>query len=226
MVVINGARQAGKSTLARLVVHDRPGVDVRYLDEAVVRAAAEADPAAFVRHDIPDLLPGRSETIELWPLSQGEIGGSSDDFVSAVFERGVDCAVSPSGLRRNDYLERALTPSGCRAADGTGVGPPCRASAPPAGRLHRQPPSEEHPTKSPVKIGLAAHIPWTPAADAEPVAQRVQFPHPAPRPTVQVRHKLSCDRDVTHLRREPIGRVQCPDRLGVACALGLPVGAG
>jgi Holliday junction resolvase-like predicted endonuclease len=49
VVVINGARQAGKSTLARLVMQDYPGAELRYLDEAAVRSAAEADPAAFVR---------------------------------------------------------------------------------------------------------------------------------------------------------------------------------
>ncbi|MDN5860432.1 MAG: AAA family ATPase, partial [Pseudonocardia sp.] len=66
VVVINGARQAGKSTLADLVAEACPRSEVRYLDEAVVRAAAEADPAAFVRHDgllvidevqrVPDLM--------------------------------------------------------------------------------------------------------------------------------------------------------------------------
>ncbi|MDQ2708615.1 MAG: ATP-binding protein [Actinomycetota bacterium] len=152
VVVLNGARQTGKSTLARLVAHGRPGTEVRYLDDAAVRAAADADPAAFVRHDgllvidevqrvpelilaikhtvdldprpgrflltgsarlfalqqIPDLLPGRSETIELWPLSQGEIDRTSEGFVDAVFEFGQDIAARPSTLHRSDYLERAL----------------------------------------------------------------------------------------------------------------------
>lgn len=152
VVVINGARQAGKSTLARLVARGRPDVAIRYLDDAAVRAAADADPAAFVRHDgllvidevqrvpdlmlaikhrvdldlrpgrflltgsarlfamrdIPDLLPGRTETVELWPLSQGEIDGTSDGFVGAIFEHGADLVLPPSGLRRADYLERAL----------------------------------------------------------------------------------------------------------------------
>ena len=153
VVVLNGARQTGKSTLARLVVHSRPGTEIRYLDDAAVRAAAGADPAAFVRHDgllvidevqrvpdlilaikhavdldprpgqflltgsarlfalqqIPDLLPGRSETIELWPLSQGEIDRTSEGFVDAVFEFGQDLAARPSTLHRSDYLQRALT---------------------------------------------------------------------------------------------------------------------
>jgi uncharacterized protein len=34
--------------------------------------------------DLPDALPGRAETIELWPLSQGEIDSAADGFVDAV----------------------------------------------------------------------------------------------------------------------------------------------
>ena len=152
VVVINGARQTGKSTLARLVAAAFPGSELRYLDEAPVRAAAQADPSLFVRHDgllvidevqripdlflaikhevdtdprpgrflltgsarlpglqeIPDLLPGRAETIELSPLSQGEIDRSPDGFVDALFRHGVNIRVPSSDLRRDDYLERAL----------------------------------------------------------------------------------------------------------------------
>lgn len=56
---------------------------------------------------IPDALPGRSETIELWPLSQGEIDGAADGFVDAVFESGADLRVEPAELNRKDYLARA-----------------------------------------------------------------------------------------------------------------------
>lgn len=152
VVVINGARQTGKSTLARLIMDGISGAELRYLDEAVVRSAAQADPALFVRHDgllvldevqrvpdlllaikhevdvdprpgrflltgsarllalqdIPDPLPGRSETIELWPLSQGEIDRTAAGFVDAVFEHGAELTVPESSLRREDYLERAL----------------------------------------------------------------------------------------------------------------------
>jgi predicted AAA+ superfamily ATPase len=152
VVVINGARQTGKSTMATLVMEEFPGSELRYLDEAPVRAAAQADPGLFVRHggllvidevqrvpelflaikhavdvdprpgqflltgsarlvglrDIPDLLPGRSETVELSPLSQGEIDHSPDGFVDAVFQHGINLRVPPSTLRRDDYLERAL----------------------------------------------------------------------------------------------------------------------
>ena len=152
VVVINGARQTGKSTLARIVAAASAGSELRYLDEAPVRAAAAADPSAFVRHDgllvidevqrvpdlflaikhevdtdprpgrflltgsarllglqeIPDLLPGRAETVELSPLSQAEIDRSPDGFVEAIFRHGVDMRVPSSDLRRDDYVERAL----------------------------------------------------------------------------------------------------------------------
>jgi predicted AAA+ superfamily ATPase len=152
VVVINGPRQAGKSTLARLMAQGRDDVAVRFLDAAATRAAAMADPAFFVQHDgllmidevqrvpelmlaikhsvdldprpgrflltgsarllalqsIPDLLPGRSETIELWPLSQGEIDRRSDTFVEAVFDNGPDIEVPESAEGRSHYVERAL----------------------------------------------------------------------------------------------------------------------
>jgi len=164
VVVINGARQTGKSTLARLIAAASPGSELRYLDEVPVRAAAQADPSLFVRHDgllvidevqrvpdlflaikheadtdprpgrflltgsarlpglqeIPDLLPGRAETIELSPLSQGEIDRSPDGFVEALFRHGVNIRVPSSDLRRDDYLERALRggyPEAVRRAD-------------------------------------------------------------------------------------------------------------
>jgi predicted AAA+ superfamily ATPase len=164
VVVLNGARQTGKSTLAGLVADDHPNAEMRYLDDAATRAAAESDPTRFVRHDglliidevqrvpnlllsikdavdrdprpgrflltgsarlvalraIPDLLPGRSETIELWPLSQGEIDGVPDRFVDSVFEEGPELVVPTSNLRRDDYVARALRggyPEAIRRAD-------------------------------------------------------------------------------------------------------------
>jgi uncharacterized protein len=164
VVVVNGARQTGKSTLARIAAAACSGSELRYLDEAPVRAAAQADPSLFVRHDgllvidevqrvpdlflaikhevdtdprpgrflltgsarllglheIPDLLPGRTETIELSPLSQGEIGRAPDGFVEAIFRHGTSIRVPSSDLRRDDYLERALRggyPEAVRRAD-------------------------------------------------------------------------------------------------------------
>jgi predicted AAA+ superfamily ATPase len=150
VVVINGARQVGKSTLAQSVLHQQRGGVARFLDEPLTRAAAEADPMGFLRHDalmlidevqrVPDLwlaikylvdreprpgqflltgsarllalpslqdaLPGRSETIELFPLSQGEIDDAPDGFVDAAFAFGSEVSAEPSPLRRSDYLFR------------------------------------------------------------------------------------------------------------------------
>lgn len=151
VVVINGARQTGKSTLAELILPQMSrGAVARYLDDPSTRAAALNDPTHFVRHDgtmlidevqrapdlwlaikravdadqqpgqflltgsarllglssLPDALPGRSETIELWPLSQGEIDGQPDGFIDAVFATGSETPVKPLELRRSDYLER------------------------------------------------------------------------------------------------------------------------
>jgi uncharacterized protein len=55
---------------------------------------------------IPDVLPGRSETIELWPLSQGEIDGEPDGFVDAVFSSDALLQARSTGLKKADYLTR------------------------------------------------------------------------------------------------------------------------
>jgi predicted AAA+ superfamily ATPase len=75
VVVLNGARQVGKSTLATLVTP--AGSEVRYLDDMATRSAAAADPAAFVRHDgllvidevqrVPDLLLAIKHEVDVDP---------------------------------------------------------------------------------------------------------------------------------------------------------------
>ncbi|MFG1681975.1 ATP-binding protein [Nonomuraea sp. NPDC049269] len=151
VVVVNGARQVGKSTLAERVLRHVPGSVARFLDDPVTRLAAHEDPVRFVSHDglmlidevqrvpdlwlaikhvvdrdprpgrflltgsarllalrsLPDSLPGRSETIELWPLSQGEIDGHEDGFIDAAFAMGEDLRAESIGLRRKDYLALA-----------------------------------------------------------------------------------------------------------------------
>src|SRR5439155_21657831 len=57
--------------------------------------------------DLPDALPGRMETVELWPLSQGEIDGTPDRFVDAAFVHGA-ALTRTSTLRRRDYLDRVV----------------------------------------------------------------------------------------------------------------------
>jgi predicted AAA+ superfamily ATPase len=152
VVVVNGARQVGKSTLAQLIIERTPGARELYLDEPAVLAAAESDPSAFVRHDglllideiqrapglllpikrevdrdtragrflltgsarllglrdLPDALPGRTETIELWPLSQGEIDSAPDGFVDSIFRHGPDIELPACQFSKRDYVARAL----------------------------------------------------------------------------------------------------------------------
>ncbi len=152
IVVLNGARQTGKSTLARSLAGPELDIAVRYLDDPNFRSAAQVDPMNFINHsglmiideiqrvpelmlaikhrvdldprpgqylltgyarlfglhDIPDLLPGRTETIELWPLAQSEIVASPGNFSAAIFEYGAELAVPASSMQRADYLDRAL----------------------------------------------------------------------------------------------------------------------
>jgi uncharacterized protein len=150
-VVVNGARQVGKSTLVRAVTSGDPSVLERRLDRTADRAAAISDPERFVRHDglvvldeiqrvpelilaikasvdehnrpgqflitgsarllglrgLPDSLVGRSETIELWPFSQGELSGTLDSFVDQVFSEPPNTLIGHS-CSREDYLIRAI----------------------------------------------------------------------------------------------------------------------
>jgi uncharacterized protein len=150
VVLVNGARQSGKSTLVAVVAKGR-NAEWRNLDTATTRRAAMADPTGFVDsgelmvideiqrapelllaikeqvdadprpgrylltgsarvlglRGLPDALPGRTETIELWPFSQGEIDSSADRFVDAVFEQG-EGLTHESAITRQDYAERIV----------------------------------------------------------------------------------------------------------------------
>jgi predicted AAA+ superfamily ATPase len=60
--------------------------------------------------DLPDALPGRAETIELWPLSQGEIDSAAAGFVDAVFRCSSECWVSRiKQLPKDDVSEDGQT---------------------------------------------------------------------------------------------------------------------
>jgi predicted AAA+ superfamily ATPase len=54
---------------------------------------------------LPDALPGRMETIELWPLSQGEIDEKPDGFVDAIFASGPKFQHSSTESRAG-YIDR------------------------------------------------------------------------------------------------------------------------
>jgi len=150
VVLVNGARQSGKSTLVAEIGAQRD-IDWRSLDRATTRQAAAFDPTEFVAtakamvideiqrvpelllaikeevdanplpgrflltgsarilglRGLPDALPGRMETIELWPLSQGEIDGKPDGFIDAVFTLGPDLHRS-SEEGRTGYIDRIV----------------------------------------------------------------------------------------------------------------------
>lgn len=56
---------------------------------------------------VPDALPGRMETLELWPLSQGEIDDRPDGFVDAIFRQGPELR-HHSTEGRKGYVERLV----------------------------------------------------------------------------------------------------------------------
>ena len=147
VVLVNGARQCGKSTLVRLIGNSRKA-QWHTLDNEATRQAAQEDPVGFVGqpgplvideiqrvpalllaikervdldprpgqflltgsarvlglHSVADALPGRMETIELYPFSQGEISDGPDGFVDAAFRHGAALS-HESTLSRPDYAE-------------------------------------------------------------------------------------------------------------------------
>jgi hypothetical protein len=150
VVLINGARQSGKSTLLRKIAYG-DAAEWRDLDLPLVRQAAVADPIGFVDYPgmmvideiqrvpqlllpikvqvdgdpragryllsgsarvlglraLPDALPGRMETIELWPFSQGEIDEAPDGFIDAIFDQGEELR-HVSAVTRAEYAERIV----------------------------------------------------------------------------------------------------------------------
>ena len=150
VVLVNGARQSGKSTLLRQLAR-ADATAWRDLDLPVIRQAALADPAGFVDYQdmmvideiqrvpelllpikvqvdndarpgryllsgsarvlglraLPDTLPGRMETIELWPFSQGEIDEAPDGLIDAVFACGPDLRHA-SQVSRAEYADRIV----------------------------------------------------------------------------------------------------------------------
>jgi predicted AAA+ superfamily ATPase len=150
VVLINGARQVGKSTLVRAVAGERTA-EWRDFDLPQDRQSALEDPVGFVAfdglmvideiqrapevllaikatvdadprpgrflltgsarllglRDLPDTLPGRMETIELWPFSQGEIDSAPDAFIDTAFRLG-PAIRHESAITRADYADRLV----------------------------------------------------------------------------------------------------------------------
>lgn len=150
VVLVNGPRQSGKSTLVRQFIKTG-ATEWRDLDDALTRQAALSDPSGFVDFStqlvideiqrapelllaikssvdadprpgrflltgssrllalrgLPDTLPGRMETVDLWPFSQGEIDGQPDGFIDAIFTHGPELRHT-SETTRADYGERLV----------------------------------------------------------------------------------------------------------------------
>ncbi len=160
VVVIQGARQVGKSTLAGLLAAVRPSVNIT-LDDEQSRLAAQHDPVSFLQQagdrllvideaqrapelilplkaavdrdrrpgrflltgsadllrvkGVGDSLAGRAESVELLPLSQGEIRrrGTPEDFVAAVVGGAWPAAGTPidlAGVVQGGYPEAIRRP--------------------------------------------------------------------------------------------------------------------
>ena len=130
VVLLHGARQTGKSTLAQWLTEEKHKARYMTLDDAGILSAARSDPSGFIHglegpvvldevQRAPELFPaikvsvdrnrkpgrflltgsanvlllprlseslaGRMEILKLWPLSQGEIEGSKEGLVDALF---------------------------------------------------------------------------------------------------------------------------------------------
>ena len=152
VVLLNGARQAGKTTLVQRLAQEKLGASYVSLDDLTTLALARSDPVGFIKqqatpvvidevqrapeiflpikvavdsHRVPgsfiltgsanvlmlpklaDSLAGRIEILTMWPLSQGEIEGTKEDFISRVFAEKIR-PPRPAPLERKELLERIL----------------------------------------------------------------------------------------------------------------------
>ncbi len=151
IVVVQGARQVGKTTLLQEIVEERGGRLASFDDPLTARGARE-DPVGFLDADperllaidevqrvpelilalkyvvdrdarpgrflltgsadllrlpaIEDSLAGRTESVELYGFSQGELAGRTEQFIDRLLS-GERFAAHSSDLRRHDYLDRA-----------------------------------------------------------------------------------------------------------------------
>ncbi len=155
VVVVNGARQTGKTVLARDIIAAQRRASYLTLDDGATLSLATADPAGFIAAQdgpvvideiqrVPDLLlaikasvdrdrtpgrflltgstnvlllprladslAGRMEIETLWPLTQGEIGGTAEAFLPALFEHALPALTASE--ETNVDLVRRLTRGG------------------------------------------------------------------------------------------------------------------
>lgn len=152
VVVIQGARQVGKTTITREIVEELGGRFVTF-DDSVAASGARVDPVGFLNSEpnrllaidevqrvpelvlalklvvdrdmrpgrflltgsanllnlptIEDSLAGRTESINLYGLSQGEIIGHKERFIDLTFS-GETFLDHTSDLNRSDYMETVV----------------------------------------------------------------------------------------------------------------------
>ncbi len=87
VVFLNGARQAGKTTLVRLLSEE---IDADYQtlvdrDTRPGRFLLTGSTRFLTVPNLSESLAGRVDLVDLWPLSQGEIRGRRDRFVDTLF---------------------------------------------------------------------------------------------------------------------------------------------
>lgn len=155
-VFVLGARQVGKSTLARQIAEEDHPAQIVNLDDKALRDAAWADPEGFVaglrrpvmidevqrgspdlllaikatvdrdlspgqflltgsanvlsNRKVPDALTGRIEIVQLWPLAQAEIEGSTHNFVDSLFASAPPQVTGAP--RGRDALRGRIAPGG------------------------------------------------------------------------------------------------------------------
>lgn len=152
VVLINGARQTGKTTLVRELMAKRPGYRYVSLDDAASQAAAQTDPIGFIEDQgerlaidevqkapalfpaikltvdarrtpgrflltgsadvlalptISESLAGRMEPRTLLPLSRGEIAGTEESSIAAMFGARIPL-VHTSSFDRASLIRAAL----------------------------------------------------------------------------------------------------------------------